>query len=85
MKFMRWRMGDWKNLRHFIKSSCTPGRAVIKSFEMAAAYVGTCLMPPVFGPIANHISASLLPVYLLIILVLLMMMYEKLLRRAKHG
>lgn len=53
--------------------------------QMAAAYVGTCLMPPVFGLIANHISASLLPVYLLIILVLLMMMYEKLLRRVKHG
>ncbi len=42
-------------------------------------------MPPVFGPIANHISASLLPVYLLIILVLMTMMYEKLLRRVKHG
>ncbi|MEY8521823.1 MFS transporter [Lachnospiraceae bacterium 38-10] len=53
--------------------------------QMAAAYVGTCLMPPVFGLIANHISASLLPVYLLIILVLMTMMHEKLLRRVKHG
>lgn len=52
--------------------------------QMAAAYVGTCLMPPVFGLIANHISASLLPVYLLIILALMTMMHEKLLRRAKH-
>ncbi len=52
--------------------------------QMAAAYVGTCLMPPVFGLIANHISASLLPVYLLIILALMAVMHEKLLRRAKH-
>ena len=52
--------------------------------QMAAAYVGTCLMPPVFGLIANHISPSLLPVYLLIILMLMVLMHEKLLRRAKH-
>lgn len=32
--------------------------------QMASAYVGTCLMPPVFGLIANHISVSLLPLYL---------------------
>ena len=32
---------------------------------MASAYAGTCLMPPLFGLIANHITASLFPVYLL--------------------
>ena len=36
--------------------------------QMASAYVGTCLMPPVFGFIANHINISLFPAYLLAIL-----------------
>ena len=36
--------------------------------QMASAYVGTCLMPPVFGLIANHISVALFPVYLAVIL-----------------
>ena len=37
----------------------------IIGIQMACAYVGTCLMPPVFGLIANHITVALLPVYLL--------------------
>ncbi len=45
----------------------------IIGIQMACAYVGTCLMPPVFGLIANHITVALLPVYLLIILVLVLM------------
>lgn len=45
--------------------------------QMASAYVGTCLMPPVFGFIANHISISLFPVYLLAILALMVIMHEK--------
>lgn len=48
--------------------------------QMASAYVGTCLMPPVFGLIANHINVSLLPVYLLLILTLMVLMHEKLLK-----
>lgn len=48
--------------------------------QMASAYVGTCVMPPVFGLIANHISVSLLPLYLLLILALMVFMHEKLLR-----
>lgn len=48
--------------------------------QMASAYVGTCLMPPVFGLIANHISVSLLPLYLSLILVLMIFMHEKLLK-----
>ena len=46
--------------------------------QMAAAYTGVCLMPPLFGIIANHISVSLLPVYLAIITVLMIVMCEKL-------
>lgn len=47
--------------------------------QMASAYVGTCLMPPVFGFIANHISVSLFPVYLLAISVLMVIMHQKML------
>ena len=48
--------------------------------QMASAYVGTCLMPPLFGVIANHISVSLMPVYLLAILILMAVMHEKMLK-----
>lgn len=47
--------------------------------QMASAYVGTCLMPPIFGFIANHISVSLFPLYLLVILILMVVMHEKML------
>ncbi len=47
--------------------------------QMASAYVGTCFMPPVFGFIANHISVSLFPAYLLAILALMVTMHEKML------
>ncbi len=49
--------------------------------QMAAAYTGTTLMAPLFGLIAGHISAGLLPVYLLILLVLQVLMHERMLRR----
>lgn len=43
--------------------------------QMASAYVGTCIMPPIFGLIANHITVSLFPIYLLIILIFMIVMY----------
>lgn len=49
--------------------------------QMASAYVGTCTMPPLFGLIAQYITATLLPVYLLIVLILMIYMYEALLRK----
>ena len=52
----------------------------IIGIQMAFAYIGTCLMPPIFGFIANHISVALLPVYLFIILVLMIIMHEKLIK-----
>ncbi len=52
--------------------------------QMASAYVGTCLMPPLFGLIANHISVALMSVYLLAILVLMVLMHEKLLKAVGH-
>lgn len=49
--------------------------------QMASAYVGTCLMPPLFGLIAGHIHIALFPFYLLVILGVMVCMYEILLRR----
>lgn len=48
--------------------------------QMASAYIGTCMMPPLFGVIANSISVSLFPVYLLLILACMGAMHERLLR-----
>ena len=52
--------------------------------QMASAYIGTCLMPPLFGLIANHISIRLLPLYLLILLVLMVYMHEMLERKVHY-
>lgn len=49
--------------------------------QMASAYVGTCLMPPVFGLIAGAVSTALLPLYLLLFLVLMAVMHERLIRK----
>ena len=56
----------------------------IIGIQMASAYVGTCLMPPVFGLLANYITVKLLPVYLLAILALMIVMHELLIRRVEH-
>ena len=49
---------------------------------MAFAYIGSCLMPPLFGLIANHITPALLPGYLLALLALMAVMHELLMKRA---
>ena len=46
--------------------------------QMASAYVGICVMPPLFGLIANHISAGLLPWYLAAINAVMILMCERL-------
>ena len=46
--------------------------------QMASAYIGVCLMPPLFGLIANHITVALLPSYVGAITVLMILMCEKL-------
>ena len=50
--------------------------------EMASAYVGTCLMPPVFGLMANHITPGLFPWYLLLLLVFMFLSHEALIKSA---
>lgn len=52
--------------------------------QMASAYVGTCLMPPLFGMIAEYINVSVLPIYLVVILILMIIMHESLLRKEKE-
>jgi len=47
--------------------------------QMASAYAGTCLMPPVFGLVANHLGISLLPFYLMLILIVMVFMHERML------
>ena len=49
--------------------------------QMASAYVGTLLMPPIFGLIANHIGAWIMPLYLQGILALMAAMHEGMLRK----
>lgn len=51
--------------------------------QMACAYIGTLVMPPLFGLIAQYVSVSLFPMYLLLILVFMFVMYEALVRRKK--
>lgn len=53
--------------------------------QMASAYVGNLLMPPLFGIIANNVTAALLPVYLLVILIIMALMHIKLINIKKEG
>ena len=53
--------------------------------QMASAYVGNIVMPPLFGVLAEHISVQLLPVYLSAILVLLYFMHKKMLIKCKSS
>ena len=52
--------------------------------QMASAYMGNILMPPLFGLIADHISIGLFPCYLLAVLVLMVWMHEGLIRKTSH-
>ncbi len=52
--------------------------------QMASAYVGSCLMSPLFGLIADNISIKLLPLYLFILLILMILMHEMLEKKTKH-
>ena len=49
--------------------------------QMAAAYAGTCLIPPLFGLVANHITVALMPLYLAALLLVMIVMHEKMLAK----
>ena len=62
----------------------TPGRfgtdksQAIIGVQMASAYVGNCLMPPLFGVLADCLSPALLPFHLALILAVMVGTHEKL-------
>ena len=53
--------------------------------QMASAYAGNVLMPPLFGIIANNISVALFPVYMLLILAVMTAMHIILKRKTTHN
>ena len=53
--------------------------------QMASAYVGISLMPPLFGLIAEHISIRLFPWYLLALLALMAAMYRRVQKKTVSG
>ena len=55
----------------------------IVGVQMASAYTGNLLMPPLFGLIANHISVGLFPVYMLLILGVMWVMHMQLQKKVK--
>ena len=52
--------------------------------QMAFAYVGSCLMPPLFGLLAQYVSPALYPWYLGVLLVVMFVMAESLHRRTRN-
>lgn len=52
--------------------------------QMASAYVGTCLVPPLFGLIAQYIDISLFPIFLLSILTIMLLMHERMILKTKN-
>ena len=66
---------------HFGKEN---SHAVI-GIQMATAYIGSSLMPPLFGIFAQHISPGLLPYYLSLLLILMASMQTVMLKKIKRG
>lgn len=52
--------------------------------QMACAYTGTLIMPPLFGIIANNISIIYYPLYLLLLLILMFTMHQTMLKKLSH-
>ena len=46
------------------------------SVQLAFAYLGFCIVPPLFGLIAEHITISLLPAFLAVLLAMMIIMHE---------
>lgn len=64
----------------------TPARFGVKrsqaivGVQMASAYIGTMIMPPIFGILADSLSMIIWPFYLVTILLLMIIMHERLIR-----
>ena len=48
--------------------------------QMASAYTGSLLMPPLFGVLAEYVGVALLPFFLLALLALMVFGHERLLK-----
>ena len=57
----------------------------LMGIQTASAYIGTAFMPPLFGLIANHISISLMGMYLLTMLVFMILSHRKLIQICKKS
>ncbi len=44
--------------------------------QMASAYAGSCIAPPLYGLIANHVTTEILPAFLGVFLILMLIMHE---------
>ncbi|NEG54480.1 MFS transporter [Bifidobacterium sp. SMA15] len=53
----------------------------IVGVQMASAYVGSLVMPPVFGLVAQYASIALYPFYMFVLLILMVAMHEALRRK----
>ena len=53
--------------------------------QMASAYTGFCVMPPVFGFISERLGTAIFPYAVAILLMLMMFMHELLVKGAKNG
>ena len=51
---------------------------MLMGIQMACAYTGTTLMPPLFGVIAGYVGTQLLPLYLLVMVIIMAFMTENL-------
>ena len=64
----------------------TPARFGVKrsqaivGVQMASAYIGTMIMPPIFGILADSLGMIIWPFYLVTILLLMIIMHERLIR-----
>lgn len=73
-------------LLHATPDNFGPDRSqAVMGVQMACAYVGTALMPPLFGWVAGNGHLSLLPWYLAAILIVMWLMHERMLRRLGAG
>jgi fucose permease len=59
-------------------------QAVI-GMQMASAYMGSLLMPPLYGLLADHITPALLPVMLALILGSMWLMHEQLVKKCAQA
>ena len=55
----------------------------IVGMQMASAYIGSMVMPAIFGFIGQNVSMSLLPAYLIILLSIMAFMHMKLIRTCR--